>query len=285
MPSGLEKISRVSAPSLDTPMQPWVCSPYSLTSWWDMERFSAAAFFSIATQLSIMSENADRDRRGGIQFSITPEQREIFLNALRKIEAECKKLDLKVSLHAASEAISSFERSRYFGDLGNGTAQLRNTIEWEMRSFLFFHMPFKQAEFYDQKELFGVEVNATFPEIQFDMVEAGNCYAMGRGTGCVFHLMRIMEVGVQALGAKLGVPLAGEKNWQDILNRVNKAIGVLPSKDAETVELSQAAANLYAVKLAWRNEVMHPNAKYTLEEAKDLIGLVKMFMGQLAKIV
>jgi hypothetical protein len=49
--------------------------------------------------------------------------------------------------------------------------------------------------------------------------------------------------------------------------------------------MSQVAANLYAVKLAWRNEVMHPNDKYTLEEAGDLIRLVKVFMGQLATVV
>jgi hypothetical protein len=250
-----------------------------------MERFSAADFFRIATQLSIMSENADRDRRGGIQFSITPEQRQIFLSSLRMIEAECRKLDLKVSLHAAAEAINTFEKSKYFGDLGNGTEQLRNTIEWEMQSFLFFHVPPKQAEFYVQGELFGVDANAKFPSIQFDMVEAGNCYAMGRGTACVFHLMRIMEVGVQALGSKLGVKFTDQKNWQNVLDEINKAIKALPPKAPDTVEMSQTAANLYSVKLAWRNEVMHPNGTYTLEEAENLIHQVKIFIGQLATIV
>jgi hypothetical protein len=51
------------------------------------------------------------------------------------------------------------------------------------------------------------------------------------------------------------------------------------------VKLSQASANLYAVKLAWRNEVMHPKDTYTLEEAHNLIGQVKIFMGHLATIL
>lgn len=266
-------------------VQPWIMAPYSLISWWDMEKFSAAAFFSIATQLSIMSENADRDRRGGIRYSITPEQRALFLTSLRNIQAECEGLNLKVSLHAVHEAIVTFERSNFFGDLGSGTEQLRNTIEWEMRSELFFHLPSKQTDFYDKKELFGVEVNAKFPSIQYDMVEAGNCFAMGRGTACVFHLMRVMETGVQAFGTKLGVTLANEKNWQNILDEINREIKKLPPKDAATVAMSQAAANLYAVKLAWRNEVMHPNDTYTLEEAENLIRQVKLFMEQLATIV
>ena len=154
-----------------------------------------------------------------------------------------------------------------------------------MQSYQFFYMPFDQSEFYAQEELFGADVNLKFPSIHYDMIEAGNCFAMGRGTACVFHLMRIMETGVQGFGNKLGISLANEKNWQNILDEVNKAIKSLPPKVQGTVEMSQAAANLYAVKIAWRNQVMHPNDKYTLEEAKNLIGQVKLFMEQLAAII
>jgi hypothetical protein len=269
----------------DTPTQPWICSPYSLISWWDMEQFSAAGFYSIGCQLSVMIENSDRDRRGGIQFSITPEQRETFRAALTRIETDCKDLGLKVSFRASQEAIRQLEQAKYFGNVGSAVEHFRNTIEWEMSEFLFFHMPPKQAEFYDQKELFGSLVNRKFPAIQFDMVEAGNCFAMGRGTACVFHLMRIMETGVQAFGTKLGVTFADQKNWQPILDEINKAIKALPPKDPATVEMSAAAANLYCVKLAWRNEVMHPNDTYTLEEAENLIRLVQVFMKHLATIV
>ena len=154
-----------------------------------------------------------------------------------------------------------------------------------MKLILVMRIPPEQAEFYDKSELFGSSVNAKFPTIQFDVVEAGNCYATGRGTAVVFHLMRIMETGVQAFGTKLGVALADEKNWQNILDEVNKAIKALPSKNPEIVKMSQASANLYAVKLAWRNEVMHPNDTYTLEEADNLIRQAKIFMEQLATIV
>jgi hypothetical protein len=163
--------------------------------------------------------------------------------------------------------------------------QLCSVVESELEARTFFHASLHEASFYDQKELFGASVNSRFPSIQYDMVEAGNCYALGRGTACVFHLMRIMEVGVQEFGKKLGVSLANEKNWQNILDEANKAIKALPPKAPGTVEMSQAAANLYSVKLAWRNEVMHPNDTYTLEEAEDLIRQVKLFMNQLAKIV
>lgn len=93
-----------------------------------------------------------------------------------------------------------------------------------------------------------------------------------------------MEAGVQAFGTKLGVTLTDEKNWQNILDETDKAIKALP-RTAQRVQMSQASANLYAVKLAWRNEVMHPKDTYTLEEADNLIRQVKIFMEQLATIV
>jgi hypothetical protein len=170
-------------------------------------------------------------------------------------------------------------------EFGRRLQTISNILHSEIEARTFFHMPAEQATFYDQKELFGPEVNAKFPSIQFDMVEAGNCYAMGRGTACVFHLMRIMEVGVQQFGTKLGVTLADEKNWQNILDETNKAIKTFPAKAGSTIEMSQAAANLYSVKLAWRNEVMHPNDTYTLEEAEDILRQVKLFMRQLATIL
>ena len=87
------------------------------------------------------------------------------------------------------------------------------------------------------------------------------------------------------LGTKLGVSFTSDKNWQNILDEINKSLKSLPAKDASTKAISEASANLYAVKLAWRNQVMHPHDTYTLEEAKNLLGLVKIFMGQLSSVV
>ena len=60
---------------------------------------------------------------------------------------------------------------------------------------------------YDKPDLLGPAVIAKWHNLEYDIVEAGNCYAMGRCTAMVFHLMRVMEFGVQELGVKLGVAL------------------------------------------------------------------------------
>jgi hypothetical protein len=146
----------------------------------------------------------------------------------------------------------------------------------------FFYIPIKRANAFDTKEPFGPEVSAKFPKLGEDIEEAHKCYACGRNTACVFHLMRVMEVAVQRLGQKLKIKNVKNLVWQVILDQINGAIKALPPKSAKTKKLAAVAGHLYNVKLAWRNEVMHPKATYTQDEAETLLALVKIFMAEAA---
>jgi hypothetical protein len=253
-----------------------------------MQKFSAKTFYHIAQYLYQLRQSLEgRIRRGNLTREDKMEKGEGTSNRskiLGGIKDSCAFIGLTVSVKCAQSVIELYLEGTGVGDFLDHIHQLENTISLEMEDKLFMYIPSERAVFYGAKELFGESVNLKFPNIQFDLVEAGNCYASGRGTAAIFHLMRIMETGVQKFGETVGVKLVDEKNWQNILDEMNKAIKSLP-KGADTVEKSQAAANLYAVKLAWRNEVMHPKDTYTLEEADNLIRQVRIFMQQLAKIV
>jgi hypothetical protein len=259
-------------------MVPWEYAPYSLVSWWDMEKFSAVAFYDIAATLQEM-RHVDGNQR------LEPNS-SLVTNFLPRLKNLCSAIGLTLSVKHIDRLVANFSPgSTNAGLFQDAITELHRRIADEMEEKLFFYVPSERATYYNQAELLGKDVNAKFPSLQFDIAEAGNCYATGRGTAVVFHLMRITENGVQAFGNKLGVILVNEKNWQNILDEINKKIKTLPPKDPSTVALSQASANLYAVKLAWRNEVMHPKDTYTLEEADNLIRQVKLFMEQLATIV
>lgn len=133
--------------------------------------------------------------------------------------------------------------------------------------------------------LFGVEVESKAPQMSEDIAEAGKCVAFGRYTASVFHLMRVMEIGLQRLGELLGVQLVTEKNWQNILDEVTKAVKALNQKEARTKTLAEAASHLYAVKVAWRNEVMHPKQTYTQEQAEAIFENVRTFVRDLAGLL
>jgi hypothetical protein len=260
----------------------------------DVLRFAAQHFWKASEVLTELRENpalAKGTKAGEMVLALTG-----LMNNLRALDLpvsvrEIEKFNLWMNpFMQGLVGMTSLEKQK---ETMQGAApiirtkieQLSSVIQSELESRAFFHVQQTFAAYYDQPELFGVEVISRFASIQYDMVEAGNCYALGRSTACVFHLMRIMEIGVQQFGDSLGVSVTSEKNWQNILDEVNKAIKKLPHKDKATIEMSQLSANLYSVKLAWRNEVMHPKDTYTLEEASDLIRHVKMFMTHLARVL
>jgi hypothetical protein len=261
-------------------LQPWEAHPYKLLSWWDMEKFSAAAFQQIVMGLALFTGQIEKmppETHAG-DLAVT------YLPLVKSIRTECEKIGLRTSMVCADE-FTALAEGMTVKALTSALREFENTIRREMASCFFFHMPSKQAEYYQKNMLFGARVDVRIPATQFDITEAGNCYAMGRGTACVFHLMRVMEIGVQKLGELLGVPLAEEKNWQVILDLVNKAVKSLPPNAPRTVALGQVAAHLFNVKIGWRNPVMHPRETYTLEEAGNLIGNVKAFMVTLSTLL
>ena len=245
-----------------------------------MEKFSATAFYDIAATLQRMHEgNVDPNER------VSPDSK-LVTTFLPTIQKRCAEIGLHLAEKAVSRVITELsDGKRSTKGFQTIIPEIHRRITDEMEEKLFMYVPPEQAAFYNQPELFGKEVNAKFPTIQFDGVEAGNSYACGRGTASVFHLMRIMEVGVQQFGAALSIKLTDQKNWQNILDEINKALKARDPKDPHTKELCQASANLYAVKLAWRNEVMHPKETYTLEEAKNLLSQVELFMRHLATVL
>jgi len=268
--------------AIDSPIRPWVSSPYSLVTWWDMERFSAAQFYEFGTRISAgrrQFEAMDKEE----EESVAKWRKSTGCKLLKEVKKQCELIDLKVSAMCIGEFFQKLRGTVSAKQLLQVLSDTENTIRREMSVVNFYHMSSKEFDFYQKTELFGAKVNAKFPSIHYDTVEAGNCFAMGRSTACVFHLMRIMEVGTQKFGRRLGVKFPADKNWQNILDESNKAIKALP-KGPKAVALSQAAAHLYTVKLAWRNQVMHPHDRYSLDEARDLIGHVKSFMKALAAI-
>ncbi len=163
---------------------------------------------------------------------------------------------------------------------------LHQRILDDLEDRFFLSIPSENVPFYRPKEpLFGWDVEAKFPMMSEDISEAGKCLALNRATAAVFHLMRVMEIAVQRFGDKLGITLPSEKNWQNILDEINKAIKTLDQKAAQTKAYAEASAHLYNVKVCWRNQVMHPKQTYTPDEAKALFGAVQIFIRDLAGIL
>jgi len=247
-----------------------------------MQRFSAATFQQIVTGLIfLISQIENLTTMAGGEDVEAGDLAVKFIPGVTEFRAECEKLGLRTSMAFADEFIALAD-GMTVKQLTQALRQLEAAIRNEMKAHLFFFVD--EPQFYKKTHPFGSRVAVWFPELEYDITEAGNCIAFDRATASVFHLMRVMEVGVQRFGTRIGVQLANELNWQTILDLVNPAIKARKAKDQETIAISQVAAHLYNVKVTWRNPTMHPTSKYTLDEAKDIYQNVKTFMGSLADL-
>ena len=164
-------------------------------------------------------------------------------------------------------------------------SQLERTIKWEMADKLFMYIPPARAERYDLAEPFGANVAKNFPSALFDEKEAGNCFASGRYTASVFHLMRALEIALIAFAKLFPAVPTNKENWQQIIEKIESEIREMPKvtvKDADWKEkhekYSQLANSFMFFKDAWRNYTAHARGKYTEDESDAIYRNVRSFM-------
>ncbi len=91
----------------------------------------------------------------------------------------------------------------------------------------------RQSRLYDQVKAFGDDVAIAFPSASYDIEEATKCLALERGTACVFHLMRVMEICLRVVAKSLQDPTvdpATNPNWGCILRRIDEELAKPPTK-------------------------------------------------------
>jgi hypothetical protein len=108
--------------------------------------------------------------------------------------------------------------------------------------------------------------------------------ALERGTACVMHLSRVMEVRLKALAAGLGV--TSQNDWGAYLSKIDaellKRLKTSGSRTADEQFYSEAQITFDSIRRAWRNPTMHVEKTHTLEQAEDILVAVRSFMRHLA---
>ncbi len=170
-----------------------------------------------------------------------------------------------------------------YGRFGEALSHLRESTEDELGLGTFLQIPDELAV-YLEANLFGPEVTTKFPSGVFDIAESGACLSVGRGTAAVFHLMRVMELGLNVVAKALDCS-PHLPSWDAKLKKIEDALtGVKqPALPVEKVRFfSEVLVRWRAVQTAWRNPTMHVEKKYTLEEARETFSAVRSFMRHLA---
>ena len=114
-----------------------------------------------------------------------------------------------------------------WADMRTVAKELYSRTEDELAETLLWIIPAERALQFRQRAPFGDEVASHFSPANGDIGDAAYCLLLGRGTATVFHLMRVMEVGLRALGASLDDPGLDPKTnptWERILARGDKEL-------------------------------------------------------------
>lgn len=274
----------------------WAARPFQLVSLFDMDIFDAPAFFTnlqsfkgLQTQIEEMRREHPNDNQ-----VIEEDLKQIWVADLENTANLLKSMQLELSVMLVADIKEDLRSSIYtFGAFAGSLKELILRVKHEMTLNLYLVIPRGKAKYYLNHNLFGNDVASKFSDVNDDVERAGKCLATGNYTATVFHLMRVMEKGVQYLGTEMGVALTNEKDWQVILNEINKAIKALsnpptkmtPAMKEKRDAYAAASERLQNVKDAWRNRVMHPKDSYDGEEAEEIFTATQKFMQHLTKII
>jgi len=280
------KAESVISRANDQAVWPWQAEPYKLRSLLEMNILESHRIAYIAKYLGETTEKARSkiDDNKPLDDSDTA----TLKHAVEGIRDELEGLGLESPLDQAiriSQRLEKQPQPSVEQDVA-ALVELHNRFYDALRRTLCFILPSDRAVFYRNSQLFGVAVAERFAAATLDIEEAGKCLALQRGTATVFHLMRVMEVGLTAIAAELGIPYA--PSWESYLRQIKTQVEVDWSKKSADWKKRESffkdvLAHLEAVKLAWRNPTMHIVNHYTPETAEQVYNAVKGFMQHLAE--
>ena len=266
---------------------PWEDNLYSLVSLYEMLQFYADEFMRLVETLGRLDVICREQKQSNPGRKIKHSKDNVILECIKALDLHCEYLGLVFS-RMQIERFSDLPEEEDIETFGERVRVLRNRIYDEMKIELFMHITKEKAKYYKEPWLsFGQIVVEKFPSASHDIEEAGKCFAAGRNTACVFHVMRVFEAGLNCLANVFQVPFENT-NWEKILNQIEAAIRQIekdPNKPAnwkdERQFYSEAANHFRFLKDAWRNYAMHIHERYDEESALNILVHGQAFMRHL----
>lgn len=264
----------------------------TISLWQLMDYFRTHDFLEVIREVYAFELSLKRRCEEGTDWYVElpnwddPETNEL----LKKVTAVFVPKDFPHTLTCVTRVYSFANSKCTYQELWMRVTALRETMEDELRGRKLLLVPGLKTEYCDRKDLFGQEVFEAFPSAEDDIKEAGNSYAVGLHTACVFHLMRVLECGLRVLADDLGVVCEVE-NWGRFIEKIEGQIKIIRELGRKSPQFdrvpfySECAVEFGYFKDAWRNHVMHARRSYSENESKKIMEHVENFMRRLAREV
>jgi hypothetical protein len=209
-----------------------------------------------------------------------------LLKGVEFLSTELGSVGLPLTQRSATRFLSVLKADR-FNEYKSSLQDIHTRIHDELPAIELLIIPAAQVPYYvSAGEWIGPDVTAKFPSVSMEAEEASKCYALCRSTACVFHLMRILEIGLNSLAHSLSVSFQ-RRNWENIIGDIEAEIRNIgptrgPSWKDEEQFYAGAALQFRYFKNAWRNHVMHIRDVYSQDKSHEIMNHVQEFMNHLA---
>jgi hypothetical protein len=266
--------------------------PFQIVSLLEMIEFQAREFLHLLNALVAVKN--DLEQRDVAVLSESEQQG--MLRWADEAKRVCGKYGMDVSYYTGRIENKAQRPDEFKPSMASVVNELRHCILKELRDRKFMFIPIEESKYYDQEALFGQEIQSRFPQANAEISAAGNCYATGNYTACVFHLMRAVEIGARCMVTRLGVHahLNGQPlelcDWGTLIAALQKGVDTLATgtrtdmrKKKRFEFYNHAVGSFRNFKDAWRNHVSHTREMYQPGKTKDIMDNTRQFMTHLAE--
>ncbi len=196
----------------------------------------------------------------------------------------------------ANKQLGNWDRSEIslaWPQLNRRSIALRNAVEIELKGHYYFVYSKEKGAILKRWKIEWHQCITSFPEIEAEIFEAIDCFALEKNTASVFHSMRVAEIGLRAIAKERNLVFPKGKmvewaNWQEIITALDaeiKAIGLKKAcmaKDQALAFYSGARADINGFKDEYRNLVMHVRSTYDEFQANRAMFTVRNFMNRIS---
>ena len=133
------------------------------------------------------------------------QQFQLLRNELAVAKDWCIEVNLMMSIQRINNLLQLPQEKFTLGYIQTAFTELDKCIEAELIFVHLLQVSSDKLDYWQNPNLFGSEVTENFKSALYDINEAGKCFALGRDTACVFHLMRVLEHGLRVVAKKLKI--------------------------------------------------------------------------------
>lgn len=205
----------------------------------------------------------------------------------------------RLEMHGAQARLKRIlellKNSPSWADLAAQMQVLREAFEDDSYdAYVYVYPPSKVAPLVKSGDEWGVVFKA-FPSVSAEVESGLDCYALGHNTACIFHMCRVTEVGLRAIGSERGVATVRRgvpiewATWGQVFQAIEPAIVDIrknrpngPRKDEALAFYDTVLSDLRAIQSLFRDQTMHLRERYDEGEAQGAIFRARELMTKLA---